>query len=252
MINQKTEEQLKNIRIACQIVAETHAEIKKHIKPGITTLELDKIAYDFIISKGGYPSCLGYEGYPNSICASVNQVVVHGIPNDYKLKEGDIIGIDLCVCYKGFHGDAARTHFVGNVSESKRKLVEVTRECFFEAIKDLKAGDRVGKISNAVESHAKKHGYGIVRELVGHGVGLAMHEDPQIPNYGSKESGPLIPSNSVLAIEPMINMGKAAVRLLADDWTVVTMDGRPSAHYENTVIVTNDGVEILTLMEEEK
>ena len=252
MINQKTEEQIKNIRIACQIVAETHAEIKKHIKPGVSTLELDKIAYDFIISKGAYPSCLGYEGYPNSICASVNQVVVHGIPNDYKLKEGDIIGIDLCVCYKGFHGDAARTHFVGDVSESKRKLVEVTRECFFEGIKDLKAGDRVGKISNAVETHAKKHGYGVVRELVGHGVGLAMHEDPQIPNYGSKESGPMIPVNSVLAIEPMINMGKAAVRLLADDWTVVTMDGRPSAHYENTVLVTNNGVEILTLMEEEK
>lgn len=252
MITQKTEEQIKNIRIACSILAETHAEIKKNIKPGVTTLELDKIAYDFILSKGAYPSCLGYEGYPNSICASVNQVVVHGIPNNYTLKEGDIIGIDLCVCYKGCHGDAARTYFVGNVSEGKKKLVEVTRECFFEGIKDLKAGDRVGKISNAVETHAKKHGYGIVRELVGHGVGLAMHEDPQIPNYGNKESGPMIPVGAVLAIEPMINMGKAAVRLMPDGWTVVTMDGRPSAHYENTVLVTENGVEILTLMEEEK
>ncbi len=251
MIIQKNEEQIKNIRIACQIVAQTHTELKKHIKVGITTKELDKIAYDFIISKGATPSCLGYEGYPASICTSVNQVVVHGIPGDYKLKEGDIIGIDLCACYKGFHGDAARTHLVGNVTENKRKLVEVTRECFFKAINGLKAGDRVGKISNAVEVHAKKHDYGIVKELVGHGVGIELHEDPQIPNYGTRDSGELIPVNAVLAIEPMINMGKSAVRLLNDDWTVVTMDGRPSAHYENTVLVKEDGVEILTLMEEE-
>ena len=251
MIEQKTEKQIELMRKAGSIVGKTLTLMRDSVRVGITTRELDKIAFDFIVSQGAIPSFLNYDGYPATICASVNSVVVHGIPNDYALKDGDIIGIDVGACYKGYHGDAARTFMVGNVNEKTKQLVRETKRCFFKGIEGLKPGDRVGKISNAIEMHAKKFGYGIVRELVGHGVGQVLHDDPQIPNYGSANSGEFLPVNCTLAIEPMINLGKAKIFLKNDDWTVVTQDGKNSAHYENTVLLTKDGVEILTLMDGE-
>jgi methionyl aminopeptidase len=226
--------------------------VGKNIKIGITTKELDKLAYDYIISKDAYPTCLGFEGYPASICASVNEVVVHGIPNDYALKDGDIISIDLVVCYKGFNGDATRTFLVGNVEQRIKNLVEITKQCFFAGIKNLKAGDKVGQISHNVETLAKKHHYGIVRELVGHGIGREMHEDPEVPNYGSETYGPYLPLNSTIAIEPMITLGSSRITVDKDGWTVRTADGKPAAHYENTILIKSDGVEILTLTDEER
>lgn len=252
MIEQKNEKQIELMRKACSIVGKTLTLMRDSVRVGITTRELDKIAFDYIVSQGAIPSFLNYDGYPATICASVNSVVVHGIPNDYALKDGDIIGIDVGACYKGYHGDAARTFLIGNVNEKTKQLVVETKRSFFKGIEGLKAGDRVGKISNAIESYIKKFGYGIVRELVGHGVGQVLHDDPQIPNYGSANSGEFIPVNCTLAIEPMINLGKAKIFLKNDDWTIVTADGRPSAHYENTVLVTKDGVEILTLMDGEQ
>ena len=251
MIEQKTEKQIALMRKAGSIVGKTLTLMRDSVRVGITTRELDKIAFDFIVSQGAIPSFLNYDGFPATICASVNSVVVHGIPNDYALKDGDIIGIDVGACYKGYHGDAARTFMVGNVNEKTKQLVRETKRCFFKGIEGLKPGDRVGKISNAIEMHAKKFGYGIVRELVGHGVGQILHDDPQIPNYGSANSGEFLPVNCTLAIEPMINLGKAKIFLKNDDWTVVTADGKPSAHYENTILLTKDGVEILTLMDGE-
>ena len=212
---------------------------------------MDDIAREYILSQGATPSFLNYDGFPASICTSVNSVVVHGIPGDYALKDGDIVGIDVGACYQGYHGDAARTFIVGNVSKKTQKLVEETKKCFFKGIEGLKAGDRIGKISSAVQQNALLHGYGIVKELVGHGVGKHLHEDPNIPNFGHKDSGPVIVENCTLAIEPMINLGTSRINLLRDGWTVVTADGKPSAHYENTVLVTSSGVEILTLMKGE-
>ena len=251
MIKSKSEKEIELIRKACKIVADTLTLMKNSVKVGITTKELDKIAYDFIISQGAFPSFLNYEGFPASICASVNETVVHGIPSNYALKEGDIIGIDVGACYKGFHGDAARTFCIGKVNDKTKKLVKETRESFYKGIEGLVPGDRIGKISNRVERHARSFGYGIVRELVGHGVGKDLHEDPQIPNYGSENSGEIIPPNCTLAVEPMINLGTEKIYLLNDDWTIITRDRKPSAHYENTILITENGVEILTLMEGE-
>ncbi len=251
MIKPKTQHEIEMMRKAGKIVGDTLKLMQKSVRIGITTKELDKIAFDFITSQGAYPSFLNYDGFPASICTSVNETVVHGIPSDYALKDGDIIGIDVGACYKGYHGDAARTFCVGNVSEKVKQLVKETRECFYQGIEGLKAGDRVGTISHRIEHHAKHFGYGIVRELVGHGVGKNLHEDPQIPNYGSDNSGEIIPPNSTLAIEPMINLGTRQIYLLGDDWTVITRDRLQSAHYENTVLVTENGVEILTLMDGE-
>ena len=218
------------------------------IKPGVSTLELDKLVEKYIIDRGGIPSFLNYEGYPNSICASVNEMVVHGIPSeDIILKEGDIISIDVGVIYKGYNGDAARTFPVGRISPQKERLILVTKECFFEGIKHLKVGERLGKLSNAIQHHAEKNGYSVVRELVGHGIGKKMHEPPNVPNYGKVTDGPIVTKNSCIAIEPMINMGKKEVGMLADGWGIATRDGLPSAHYENTVLITEEGVEILTL-----
>ena len=218
------------------------------IKPGISTKELDNLVEKFIINSGGLPACKGYEGYPATICASVNDMVVHGIPSDHViLKEGDIISVDLVVNYKGYHGDATRTFPVGKISEEKAKLIEVTKQCFFEGIKHLKVGHRLGEVSHAIQEYAEKNGFSVVRELVGHGIGKSMHEPPNVPNYGKVTDGPIITENACLAIEPMINMGRKEVWLIEDGWGVVTRDGKASAHYENTVHVTKDGVEILTL-----
>lgn len=218
------------------------------IKPGISTLELDNLVKKFIINSGGQPSFLGYDGFPGSICASVNEMVVHGIPSaNIILKEGDIISIDVGVIYKGYNGDAARTFPVGKISPEKARLIEVTKQCFFEGIKHLKVGDRLGKMSHAIQAYAEKNGYSVVRELVGHGIGRKMHESPNVPNYGKETDGPIVTENACIAVEPMINMGRKEIGMLRDGWGIVTRDGSPSAHYENTIHITSDGIEILTL-----
>lgn len=247
MINIKTEKDLVNMREACRLTKETLLVLKEAIKPGVTTKQLDKIAYDFIKFQGAVPAFKNYNGYPASICASVNSVVVHGIPSeDIILKEGDIISIDVGVKYKGFNGDSARTFPVGKVKPEVKKLIKVTEESFFEGIKGLKAGDFVGDISHRIQTYVEKHGYSIVRELVGHGVGRHLHEDPQVPNFGRAGSGARLNAGVTIAIEPMVNMGERNVVFLSDGWTCATRDGLPSAHYENTILITETGVEILT------
>ena len=236
------------MRKAGQITRDALNYCETLIKPGISTKELDNLVEKFIISSGATPACKGYEGYPATICASVNEMVVHGIPSEAViLKEGDIISIDLVVNYKGLHGDATRTFPVGEISPEKAKLIEVTKQCFFEGIKKLKVGHRLGEVSHAIQTYAEKNGFSVVRELVGHGIGRSMHEPPNVPNYGKETDGPIVTENACLAIEPMINMGKKDVWLIEDGWGVVTRDGKAAAHYENTVHVTKDGVEILTL-----
>ena len=248
MIILKTEKQIELMKQACNIVKETLDIVEKNIKPGVTTKQLDEIAENFIRSKGALPSCKGYCGYPASICASVNDVVVHGIPsNNIVLKEGDIISIDLCAYIRGFHGDAARTFAVGRISTEKQKLIDVTKQCFYEGLSAVKIGGTIGDIGNAVQKYAEKHGYSVVREMVGHGIGKEMHEDPQVPNYGKPNHGPVIQEGMVICIEPMINMGKKEITIDDDDWTCRPLDGKPSAHYENTVAITKKGIEILTL-----
>ena len=221
-------------------------EIEKYIKPGVTTKQLDKIAYEFILKNNAKPSFLHYGGFPASICASKNEVVVHGFPDNTPLVEGDIISIDVGACYKGYHGDSARTFPVGKISDTKQKLIDVTKQSFFEGIKNIKAGNTVGDISSQVQRYVEKHGCGVVREMVGHGVGKNLHEDPQVPNYGRKGTGVRLREGMTLAIEPMINMGTWEVNVLDDGWTVVTADGAYSAHYENTVLITKGEPELLT------
>lgn len=245
---QLTQPEILLMRKAGQITRDALDYAKTLIKPGISTLDLDNLVKKFIINCGGSPSFLGYEGFPASICTSVNEMVVHGIPSkDVVLQEGDIISVDVGVIYKGYNGDAARTFPVGKISPEKAKLIEVTKECFFEGIRQLKVGERLGKVSHAIQIYAEKHGYSVVRELVGHGIGKKMHMSPNIPNYGKDTDGPIIPENVCLAIEPMINLGKKDIAMLQDGWGIVTRDRKPSAHYENTVLVTKNGVEILTL-----
>ena len=236
------------VKKACEITREALAYCKTLIRPGISTKELDILVEKYIIDSGASPACKGYEGYPATLCTSVNDMVVHGIPSEkVVLKEGDIISVDLVVNYKGYHGDATRTFPVGKISEEKARLIKVTEECFFEGIKNLKVGHRLGELSHAIQSHAEKNGYSVVRELVGHGIGKSMHEPPNVPNYGKVTDGPIVTDNAVLAIEPMINMGRKEIWLVEDGWGVVTRDGKPSAHYENTVHVTKNGIEIWTL-----
>ena len=220
------------------------------IKPGISTNSLDKLIEKYIIDHGGIPSFKHYEGYPNSTCISVNEVVVHGIPSERKLKEGDIVSVDVGVIYKGFNGDAARTFPCGKISEEKQKLIDVTRESFFEGIKNLKAGERLGKLSASIQAYVEKNGFSVVREMTGHGIGEKMHLNPSIPNYGKETDGPIVQANTCLAIEPMVNMGTRRIFILDDGWTTITQDLKPSAHYENTVLVLEDRIEILTLWEE--
>ena len=246
MITIRNEDEIELLRRAGEIVGETHHYLEKFIKPGITTKELDKLAYDFIISKGATPSCLGYEGYPATLCTSINDEVVHGIPGPRKLKNGDILTIDIVACYKGYHGDSAWTYAVGTIDDKKKYMMEHTEKALYEGLKMVKPGTRVGDISHAIEAYATKHHMGVVRELVGHGVGTDMHEDPEVPNYGREGSGPLLKEGMVIAIEPMLTYGDRHVYILDDDWTIVTADGEPSAHYEHTIVVTKDGYEILT------
>ena len=246
MITIRTEEEINLLRKAGEIVGETHHYLEKFIKPGITTKELDKLAYDFIISKGATPSCLGYEGYPATLCTSINEEVVHGIPSNRTLKNGDIITLDIVACYKGYHGDSAWTYAVGSIDAEKQYMMEHTEKALFEGLSMIKPGNRIGDISHAIEEYATKHHMGVVRELVGHGVGTDMHESPDVPNYGKAGTGPLLKEGMVIAVEPMLTYGSRHIYLLDDDWTIITADGKPSAHYEHTIVVTKDGYEILT------
>lgn len=246
MISIKSEHEIELMRKAGYLVSLTHKYLKPFIKAGITTKELDKLAYDFIIEHGGVPSCLGYEGFPATLCTSVNDEVVHGIPSNRKLKNGDIITIDMVIGYKGYQGDAAWTYEVGEISPKKKYLMEHTENALYEGIKQVKPGNHIGDISNAIEEYAKKHNLGVIRELCGHGIGTDMHEDPDVPNYGKKGEGPRLKEGMVICIEPMLNLGTREIYMMDDDWTIKTDDGLPSAHYEHTILVTKDGYEILT------
>lgn len=246
-IHIKSDHEISLMREAAEILIEAHELVAEHIRVGVTTRELDHVAEKFIKGKNAYPSFLNYNGYPASACISINEEVVHGIPSKRKLQEGDIVSVDLGVYYKGYHSDAARTYAVGKISDDKLKLMKVTEESFFEGLKYAKPGYHLNDISSAIGAYAEKHGYGVVRDLVGHGIGKQLHEEPQVPNYNTPRRGPKLQKGMVLAIEPMINMGTCEVRVLDDDWTFVTRDGSPSAHYENTVVITDDIPEILTL-----
>lgn len=249
MIIIKNERQIELIRESCRLLAIVHKELEEFVKPGISTKDIDIKGDQLIRKLGGIPNFLHYNGYPASICVSVNDEVVHGIPDKHRiLQEGDIVSLDAGMIYQGYHSDAARTHAVGEISPEARKLIDVTRESFFAGIKEAKAGNHLFDISNAIAAYVKPYGYGIVRDLVGHGVGTKLHEDPQIPNFAQTKRGPKLRPGMTLAVEPMINMGRADVEWLDDDWTVVTEDGSLSAHYENTILITEDGEpEILTL-----
>jgi len=246
MISIKTEKEIELMRIAGKIVGDTHNYLKKYIRPGITTKELDQLAYDYIVSCDAVPSFKGYDGYPGSICTSVNEEVVHGIPGKYRLKEGDIISIDIGACYKGYHGDSAWTYPVGKINNEKELLLKHTEESLFAGLSVIKEGARVGDIGCAVSEIAKKYNLGVVKELVGHGVGSSLHEMPDVPNYGKQGTGPILKEGMVIAVEPMLNLGTPNIYLLDDDWTIITADDMPSAHFEHTVLVTKDGYEILT------
>ncbi|HPF53653.1 MAG TPA: type I methionyl aminopeptidase [Eubacteriales bacterium] len=250
MIELKTEAEIQKMKAAGKVVEDTLKLLERSVREGITTEELDRISEDYIRSCGAVPSFLNYEGYPKSICVSINDQVVHGIPGKRRIKDGDIVSCDVGAYLDGFHGDAARTFIVGNVPDEVKELVKVTRECFFEALKYCREGYRISDISIAVQKHAESHGYGVVRELIGHGVGRHMHEQPDVPNYYSPHSRQRLQAGMTIAIEPMINLGTAAVWQLEDGWTVVTRDGKPSAHYENSVAVTSGDPILLTLTED--
>lgn len=246
MITIKSEREIELMREAGKMVSMTHQYLKNFIKAGITTKELDRLAEEYIRKMGGVPTCKGYEGFPATLCTSVNDTVVHGIPDNYKLKDGDIITIDMVIGYKGYQGDAAWTYAVGNISDDKKYLMEHTEKALYEGVKQVKPGNHIGNISAAVEQYANKHNLGVVKELCGHGIGREMHEDPEVPNYGTAGTGPKLREGMVICIEPMLNLGTADIYILDDDWTIKTDDGMPAAHYEHTILVTKDGYEILT------
>lgn len=244
----KSQREIELMRESCRLLAIVHKEMEEFIRPGISTKDIDIFGDTLIRKLGCIPNFKNYNGYPASICVSVNDEVVHGIPNKHHiLQEGDIVSLDAGLIYKGYHSDAARTHGVGQISPEAQKLIDVTRESFFAGIKEAKAGNYLHDISNAIDAFIKPHRYGIVRDLVGHGIGTSLHEDPQIPNFAQKRRGIKLQAGMTLAVEPMINMGRSDVEWLDDDWTVVTEDGSLSAHYENTILITDGEPEILTL-----
>ncbi|MDE6677258.1 MAG: type I methionyl aminopeptidase [Clostridia bacterium] len=247
MIRVKTEEEIELMREPNRIVRDCLSFVGERIRAGMTTKEVDTLVYDFIKASGAEPSCLGYCGYPASACVSVNEVVVHGIPDDRVIEEGDIVSVDIVAYKNGFHGDSARTFCIGEVSEEKKKLVRVTEECFWKGIEGLKAGTPLYDIGYKVQQHAEGNGFSVIRAYTGHGIGREMHEDPSVPNYGRKGTGPRLAKNTVICIEPMIAAGTFRVNVLGDGWTAVTADRKSAAHYENTLVVREDGVEILTL-----
>lgn len=244
----KSAREIELMRESCRLLAQVHKALGEMVRPGISTLDIDKAGEKMIREMGCVPNFKDYNGYPASICVSVNDEVVHGIPSRHRiLQEGDIVSLDAGLIYKGYHSDAARTHAVGQVSPEAQKLMDATKQSFFEGIKFAKAGNHLYDISNAIDDYISQFGYGIVRDLVGHGIGTHLHEDPQIPNFRQKKKGILLEPGMTLAVEPMINLGRADVCWLDDDWTVVTEDGSISAHYENTILITEGEPEILTL-----
>ena len=243
----KTEEQIEKMRVAGQILARLDEILRAEIKPGVSTKHLDAIAEEYIRSQGAVPSFKGYSGFPASICASINEEVVHGIPSHRTLRDGDIISIDMGSYINGYHGDCARTYGVGEISEKDKKLIEITRQSFFEGIKYARAGCHLHEIGAAVQEYVEANGFGVVRDYVGHGIGRNMHEDPAIPNYRQIGRGPKLLKGMVLAVEPMVTTGSYDVRVLDDGWTAVTADGLNAAHYENTLVITDGEPEILTL-----
>jgi methionyl aminopeptidase len=246
MIICKSFEEIQIMKEAGRIVALTHQELKKHLSPGITTMELDRIAEDFICKQDAIPSFKGYNGFRGSICTSVNNELVHGIPGDRTLVDGDIISIDIGAKYNGYHGDSAWSYAVGKIDEDSKRLLEVTEESLYNGLKEAKPGERLSNISHAIQSYVEANGFSIVREYVGHGVGKDLHEEPDIPHFGPPNKGPLLRPGMVLAIEPMVNAGSRYVKTLADNWTVVTADGKRCAHFEHTIAITETGFEILT------
>lgn len=249
MINIKTAREIELMKNAGRLVGETLKLLESQIRPGISTLALDKIAEEFIMEHGAIPSFKNYNGFPGSICASVNHVVIHGIPSKAViLKEGDIISVDCGALLQGFHGDAARTFRVGQVSEEADRLIKITEESFFKGLEQAKVGQHLGDISEAIQKHIESNGFSVVRDFTGHGIGRDLHEAPSIPNYGTALRGPKLRAGMALAIEPMVNVGLYHVKVLEDNWTTVTRDGKLSAHYENTVIITEDGPLITTLL----
>lgn len=246
----KSEREIELMREAGKILAKTHNELEKALKPGMTTWDIDHLGEEIIRSYGCIPSFKNYCGYPASICVSVNDEVVHGIPSkDRILQDGDIVSLDAGLIHEGYHSDAARTHAVGNISEEAKRLIEVTKQSFFEGIKLAVPGNHLFDISEAIQKYVESNGYSVVRDLVGHGIGTHLHEDPQIPNFKQRRKGMKLRPGMTLAIEPMVNEGSYDVVWLDDDWTVVTEDGSLAAHYENTIVITEDGCEILTLSE---
>ena len=246
MITLKSKREIELLKEAGHIVYLTHQYLRPHIKAGIKTKELDRLAEEFIRSKGATPSFKGYEGFPSTLCISINDEVVHGFPSDRVLQDGDIISIDIGACYKGYHGDSAWTYTVGEVSDDAKYLLEHTEKALYEGIKQAKVGNRIGDISYAVEKYATEHNLGVVKELVGHGVGTSVHESPDVPNYGTKGTGPKIRDGMVIAIEPMLTLGSPDIYIEDNDWTVKTVDSSLAAHFEHTIAVTNEGVIILT------
>jgi len=247
MIGIKNKEQINLMARACEIVKDTLFLLEEKISPGISTNELDKIAEDYILSQGAELGFKGLYGYPSTICISIEDEVVHGLPSNKKLYEGQIVGIDVGSIYKGYYGDHAKSFAVGNISDDKKKLLKVTKECLDRGIEKAIPGNTIGDIGSAVQNWAEFNGYGVVRELVGHGIGSKLHEEPQIPNYGKSGQGPLIDAGMCFAIEPMINMGSKDVYTKKDGWTICTKDGMPSAHFEHTIVVTEDGPQVLTI-----
>ena len=249
MIAIKNEQELVCMRQACKITAAARALAGEMVRPGVSTKQIDKAVHDFILAQGAKPSFLNYNGYPASACISVNETVIHGIPGGYILQEVDIVSIDVGAYYKGFHGDCAATFPCGEISPQAQKLIDVTKESFFEGIRFAKKGHRVSDISHAIQTYVESNGFSVVRSFVGHGVGAQLHEEPEVPNFGAAGRGPRLLPGMTLAIEPMVNAGTADVRILKDRWTVVTVDGKLSAHYENTVCITDGEPEILTVAE---
>lgn len=246
MIYLKTSEEIALMREACNLVSRTLGEVAKWVAPGITTLRLDTIAREFIQDNGGKPACLGYCGFPGTLCIEVNEVVVHGFPSNYALREGDIVGLDCVAELNGYNGDQCYTFAVGEVSPQVMALMKTTKESLYKGIAACRQGNRIGDISNAIQVYCERHGYSIVREMCGHGIGRDMHEDPEIPNYGRKGMGAIIKNGMCLAIEPMVNLGKRNIVIEKDGWTCRTRDRQPSAHYEHTVAIVDGETEILT------
>ena len=249
MIAIKNERELVLMRRACKITAAARALAGEMVRPGITTKQIDKAVYDFIVAQGARPSFLNYHGFPASVCASVNNTVIHGIPGGYTLKEGDIVSIDVGACYQGYHGDCAATFPCGTISAEAQRLIDVTKQSFYEGLAFATRGHRVSDISHAIQTYVESNGYSVVRSFVGHGVGAQLHEEPEVPNFGLPGRGPRLIPGMTLAIEPMVNEGVYDVKVLRDGWTTVTADGSLSAHYENTVLITDGEPEILTVAE---